>query len=401
LPHPIILIVDDNPENLTVLGELLRPRYRVRAANAGTRALQLAAQPPLPELILLDVMMPGMSGYEVLQRLRAEPLTCDIPVIFTTSMNATEDEQRGLALGAVDYITKPLRPAIVLARVHTHLSLKRARDRLQRDNASLEREIERRMRENLLIQDVTIRALARLAETRDNETGNHVLRTQAFVEELARRAARHPRFASRLDEKTVALIAKSAPLHDIGKVGIPDHILLKPGRLTDEERAVMQTHARMGAEAIDRAVADTRQPVPFLACAREIALRHHERWDGSGYPDGLAGEAIPLSARLMAVADVFDAMISPRIYKPATPVEKVREAMAAERGRHFEPELLDVFMDGFDAFCDIARRLCDAGNAGEAKGAGAASDAGDAGDASDAGGGTGARADASDILEAD
>ncbi|NML17993.1 response regulator [Azohydromonas caseinilytica] len=351
-----VLIVDDNPENLTVLGESLCDRYQVRAANSGARALQLAAQQPVPDLILLDIMMPAMNGYEVLQRLRAAPETRDVPVIFTTAMGAVEDEQRGLELGAVDYIAKPLHPAIVLARVQTHLELKRARDLLRRDKAALEAEIGRRMHENQVIQDVTIRALARLAETRDNETGNHILRTQEYVLVLARRARARPRFAAELDERSIALIAKSAPLHDIGKVGIPDHILLKPGKLNAEEWAVMKTHAQLGAAAIERAVQDMHEPVDFLAYACQIALRHHERWDGSGYPGGLAGEDIPLAARLMALADVFDALISRRVYKAPMPLPEVREVLARERGRHFDPELLDVFLEGFEEFCDIARR---------------------------------------------
>lgn len=359
MPNRTILIVDDNPENLTLLGELLRERYRVRAANSGARALQLVAQAPVPDLILLDIMMPGMSGYEVLEALRAEPGTRDIPVIITTAMGSADDEQHGLVLGAVDYITKPLRPAVVLARVHTHLELKCARDRLRRDNASLELEIARRMHENQVIQDVTIRALARLAETRDNETGNHILRTQAYVEALARRARMHPRFAAALDEHAIALIAKSAPLHDIGKVGIPDQVLLKPGKLTAQEWEVMKTHARLGAEAIARAVEDTHQPVEFLAHARQIALHHHERWDGSGYPDGLAGDAIPLSARLMALADVFDALISRRVYKGAMSPDEARHIMQEQRGRHFDPDLLDLFLAGFEDFCAIAQRYPD------------------------------------------
>jgi putative two-component system response regulator len=364
VPQRTILIVDDNAENLTVLGELLRERYRVRAANSGARALQLARQVPIPDLILLDVMMPAMSGYEVLEALRAAPETRDIPVIFTTAMSATEDEQRGLVLGAVDYITKPLRPAIVLARVHNHLELKQARERLQRDNSWLEGEVARRLHENQIIQDVTIRALARLAETRDNETGNHILRTQAYVLALARRVRLQPRFAAELDEHSLTLMAKSAPLHDIGKVGIPDNVLLKPGKLTPDEWVIMKTHARLGADAIARAVADAREPVEFLGYATQIALHHHERWDGSGYPDALAGDAIPLAARLMAVSDVFDALISRRVYKEPMPVDEARAAMAGERGRQFDPDLLDAFLDGFDEFCEIARRHPDNGAGG-------------------------------------
>jgi putative two-component system response regulator len=356
-----ILIVDDNPENLMLLGEVLSERYRVRAANSGLRALQLVLQEPKPDMILLDVMMPQMSGYEVLERLRAEPFTRDIPVIFITAMSSEDDEQRGLQMGAVDYITKPLRQAIVLARVHTHLELKLARERLQRDNALLELEVAQRLNDRLVVQDVTIRVLARLAETRDNETGNHILRTQRYVETLARKVQQHPRFVDELDEYSISMMAKSAPLHDIGKVGIPDHILLKPGRLNAEEWAVMKTHAAMGADAIARAEADAPQVVKFLIFAKQVARHHHERWDGSGYPDGLAGETIPLAARLMALADVFDAMISRRVYKSPIPMDEVRTAMAKQRGRHFDPDLLDAFLGDYEVFCDIARAHPDEG----------------------------------------
>jgi putative two-component system response regulator len=358
-----VLIVDDNPENLTVLGEVLCGLYQVRAANSGPRALQLVQQEPRPDLVLLDVMMPVMSGYEVLARLQADGATRDIPVIFITAMNSEDDEQHGLAMGAVDYITKPLRQAIVLARVHTHLELKRARQRLQADNALLEAEIALRLRENLVVQDVTIRALARLAETRDNETGNHILRTQQYVELLARMVRMHPRFEQELDEYSISLMSKSAPLHDIGKVGIPDHILLKPGPLTPAEWVVMKTHASLGSDAIARAEADAPHPVKFLTFAKQVARSHHERWDGRGYPDGLAGDAIPLAARLMALADVFDAMISRRVYKPPIPLAEVRASMAGQRGLHFDPELLDAFLAGFEQFCEIARRYPDEGEA--------------------------------------
>jgi putative two-component system response regulator len=335
----------------------------VRAANTGIRALTLALQEPLPDLIMLDVMMPVMSGYEVLERLRADRRTQDIPVIFLTAMNSEEDEQRGLLMGAVDYITKPLRQAIVLARVHTHLALKHARQRLQQDNALLEVEVAKRQRENVVVQDVTIRALARLAETRDNETGNHILRTQRYVETLARRVQQHPRFAGELDEYSLSLMAKSAPLHDIGKVGIPDHVLLKPGKLDPDEWVVMKTHAALGADAIARAEADAPQELKFLSFAKQVARHHHERWDGRGYPDGLAGDAIPLAARLMAVADVFDAMISRRVYKAPIPMPEVRAAMAEQRGRHFDPDLLDAFLGDYEVFCDIARALPDEASA--------------------------------------
>ena len=304
-----LLIVDDAVENLTVLDSLLRPYYQIRVATSGEKALRIAVSEPRPDLILMDVMMPGMDGYQVFDHLRADPATRDIPVIFVTAMDSPEAELRGLDAGAVDYITKPLVPSIVLARVRTQLELKQARDWLSNKNAFLEAEVARRMLENEITQEVSIRALAHLAETRDPETGNHILRTQGYVRELAVRLRDHPRFSDTLDERYIDLLHRSAPLHDIGKVGIPDLILLKPGPLTPEEWQVMKTHAKLGAEAIEQAERDAARPVEFLRLAKEIAHWHHERWDGSGYPDGLVGEAIPISARLMAVADVFDALI--------------------------------------------------------------------------------------------
>lgn len=359
-----ILIVDDVPENLEVLGELLQPLYRVRGAQNGMRALQVASSDPVPDLILLDVMMPGMDGYAVFEALQADPRTRDIPVIFVTALDGVREEEKGLELGAVDYISKPLRPTIVLARVHTQLELKKARDRLRNQNSFLEAEIAHRMGENLLIQEVSIRALARLAEIRDPETGNHLRRTQAYMNVLARRMALDPRHAPTLTPRTIDLIVKSAPLHDIGKVGIPDYILLKPGKLTPEEWTIMQTHARLGAEAIEHAEEDAERPVPFLAIAKEIARHHHERWDGSGYPDRLAGEAIPLVARLMALADVFDALISRRVYKEPVSLDGARQMICAGRGTHFDPDVVDAFLTDLSQFFDIAGRYGDEAAAG-------------------------------------
>lgn len=356
-----ILIIDDSPENLHVLSELLRAKYRVLAAISGEDGLRAANAWPKPDLILLDVMMPGMSGYTVLSKLHEDPNTQDIPVVFLTAMAEAEDEEHGLALGAADYITKPIKPAVVLARVRTQLELKQAREWLKDRNASLEAEVNRRMTENDLTQRVSIRALAHLAETRDPETGNHILRTQGYVQVLARSLSRHARFSAILSDRYIDLLSRSAPLHDIGKVGIPDHILLKPGRLTPDEMTVMRTHAKLGSDAIERAEQDIEMPLPFLALAKEIAHWHHEKWDGSGYPSGLAGEAIPVSARLMALADVFDALISVRVYKPAMPYEVARDIIASERGQHFDPDVTDAFLAGFDDFTAIAKRYLDAG----------------------------------------
>ncbi len=349
-----ILIVDDEPANLAVLNQTLSNDYRVRAANSGARALQVAATNPRPDLILLDVLMPEMDGYSVLSRLKEDPDGGDIPVIFVTAMEAAADEEKGLGLGAVDYITKPIRPAILLARVKAHLTLKQSRDFLHDKNAYLEAEVARRMEENQIIQNVGIRSLAHLAEIRDPETGDHILRTQSYVRVLAMRLQGHPRFSDTITDRYIPLLARSAPLHDIGKVGIPDHILLKPGKLTGDEWKVMKTHAELGARAIEHAESDVDRPVEFLTLAKEIAHWHHERWDGNGYPDGLAGDAIPLSARLMTLADVFDALISPRVYKPPMPFAKAREIIADERGRQFDPDVTDAFLESYDEFVEIA-----------------------------------------------
>jgi len=349
-----LLIVDDAAENLSVLNALLLPFYNVRAATSGEKALRIAATDPRPDLILLDVMMPGMDGYQVFECLRADPYTHDIPVIFITGMDSTEAEMHGLAVGAVDYITKPIVPPIVLARIHTQLELKQARDRLADQNAWLETEIIQRMEENEITQEVSIRALAHLAETRDPETGNHLLRTQAYVYQLALLLRSHSRFASTLDDRFIKLLTRSAPLHDIGKVGIPDSILQKQGPLTPSEWKIMQTHARLGSDAIEMAEQEALRPVDFLTLAKEVAHWHHEKWDGTGYPEGLAGEAIPVSARIMSVADVFDALISPRVYKKPMSFADAHDIIAAGRGAHFDPDMVDIFLSHFNIFCSIA-----------------------------------------------
>ena len=351
-----ILIVDDSPENLSVLSELLQPDYRVRAATSGQKALRIAATPPRPDLILLDVMMPGMDGHQVFRQLRADPGSRDIPVIFVTAMDSTEAQMQGLEAGAVDYITKPIVAPILLARVHNQLELKQARDWLRDQNTYLEAEVAKRMAENDLIQAVSIRALAHLAETRDPETGNHILRTQGHVQALAALLQPHPRFAGLLNDRYIELLSRSAPLHDIGKVGIPDAILQKPGPLTAAEWQIMKTHAALGSEAIEMAERDTSENVEFLDLAKEIAHWHHEKWDGSGYPDGLAGEAIPVSARIMALADVFDAVTSRRVYKNPVSYQAARAIIAAGRGRHFDPDMVDTFLAHYDRFCEIADR---------------------------------------------
>jgi len=354
-----ILIVDDAPENLSLLSDLLQPYYQVRAANSGLRALRAATTDPQPDLILLDVIMPSMDGYEVITQLKADPRTANIPVIFVTAMESSEDEEHGLALGAMDYITKPIKPAIVLARIKTHLDLKAASDWLHDRNKVLEAEIAQRMEDNLIIQDVTIRALAHLAETRDPETGNHLLRTQSYIQILALQLQNHPRFQHFLTANNIQNMVKSAPLHDIGKVGIPDNILLKPGKLTADEWEVMKTHSYLGFRAIELAEQDAERPLEFLNIAKDISRYHHEKWDGTGYPDGLQGDTIPISARLMALADIFDALVSERAYKAAFPIEKVIVTISQGRGSFFDPDIVDAFLQRQNDFIAIAKRHAD------------------------------------------
>jgi putative two-component system response regulator len=354
-----ILIVDDTPDNIALLSSLLKSTYRTKAATTGEKVLQLAGSDNPPDLILLDIMMPSMDGYEVCRRLKQDPKTADIPVIFLTARAEVEDERKGLVLGAVDYITKPVSPPIVMARVRTHLQLKSARDFLKDKNEYLEKEIARRTQEISTIQDVTMVAMGSLAETRDNETGNHIRRTQYYVQALADKMKDHPRFQEYLTPKTIELLYKSAPLHDIGKVGIPDHILLKPGKLTPEEFDVMKTHTTLGRDAIMTAEKRLDSPTSFLRCAREIAWSHHEKWDGTGYPQGLAGDGTPKSGRLMGLADVYDALISKRVYKPAFSHEKAVSTIQGGSGSHFDPDIVEAFVEIADRFKEIAQKYGD------------------------------------------
>jgi putative two-component system response regulator len=283
----------------------------------------------------------------------------NIPVIFLTSRTDEEDEQKGLEVGAIDYITKPISPPIVMARVKNHLTLKAMDDFLRDQNGFLELEVARRTREAIAIQDVTILALASLAETRDTDTGNHIRRTQFYVKALAEQLHKHPRFAWFLTETNINMLFKSAPLHDLGKVGIPDRILLKPGRLEPHEFEIMKTHTTLGHDAIVHAEKALGFEVDFLSFAKSIALSHQEKWDGSGYPQGLAGDDIPIAARLMAVADVYDALISRRVYKSGMSHEKAVLIMIDGRGTHFDADILDAFIEIQEEFRAIALRFAD------------------------------------------
>ena len=318
-----ILIVDDTPENIDVLRGLLEADYKVKVALEGNRALKIANSSNPPDLILLDIMMPGLSGYDVCEQLKDNPLTRRIPVIFVTAMGEVDDESKGFALGAVDYMTKPVSPPIVHARVRTHLALY--------DQAlQLEDTVQQRTKELNDTRMEIIRRLGRAAEYKDNETGMHVIRMSLYSKILARAAG--------LDEEQAELLLNAAPMHDVGKIGIADHILSKPGSLNDEEWAVMRKHPEFGAEIIG----DNASSI--LRMAHIVALAHHERWDGSGYPLGLAGEDIPLAARIVAIADVFDALTTVRPYKQAWSVDEAIADLQKEAGSHFDPQLVSKFV---------------------------------------------------------
>jgi len=353
-----ILAVDDTPTNIDVIKELLSDSYFVQAAVNGKMALKIIEKKK-PDLILLDIMMPEMDGYEVCQLLKADEATRDIPVIFLTAKVEMEDERKGLELGAVDYITKPLSPAILKERVKTHLELKVARDYLKRENEILEEKVVERTQQMEELQDVAMVAMGSLAETRDPETGNHIRRTQRYVKLLALQLKDHPRFSDFLTPMNITALYKSAPLHDIGKVGIPDHILLKPGKLTDEEFNEMKKHTTYGRDAIASAMMSISYADNFLVFAKEIAYSHQEKWDGSGYPEGLAGDDIPISARLMAVADVYDALISRRVYKPPFPHEKAVSIIKEGKGSHFDSDMVDAFMEIADDLFAASQEYAD------------------------------------------
>ncbi len=352
-----ILVVDDTPDNITLLCSLLGEQYKNKVATNGAKALKIAMADPQPDLILLDIMMPEMDGYEVCRRLKEDPQTRHIPVIFLTAKTQHGDETKGFELGAVDYITKPIVPPILMARVQTHLALQEARKYLERQNLVLEERIEQRTRQLAALQDAIIIAMASLAETRDNETGHHIRRTQHYIRELAQRLRVFPRFKKEINDAFIAIVYKTAPLHDIGKVGVADKILLKPGRLTPEEFEEMKKHTIFGRDAIIAAEKSLNEPEAFLLTARDIAYSHHEKWDGSGYPLGLAGDAIPLAARLMAIVDVYDALISKRIYKEGMPHAAATEIIVQGKGTHFDPDIVDAFVDVQHRFSEVAAQF--------------------------------------------
>ena len=317
-----ILVVDDTPENIDVLSGVLRSEFRVKAALNGEKAIRIANAEPQPVMILLDIMMPGMDGYEVCQQLKANPATAKIPVIFITAKSEDKDERKGLELGAVDYITKPINPSIVLARVHTHLAL-------YDQNMALENKVRERTEELNDTRLNIIHRLGRAAEFKDNETGLHVIRMSHYARLIAE--------ALEYGDEWSELIFNAAPMHDIGKIGVPDHILLKPGKLDDSEWKIMREHPQFGADIIGEHESE------ILKTSKIIAMTHHEKWDGSGYPLKLKGEEIPLEGRIIAIADVFDALTTERPYKKAWTVEDAVNLIDENSGSHFDPSLVLLF----------------------------------------------------------
>ena len=320
--RPRVLVVDDEPANLKVMREVLGNQYRLSFAKSGDAALALVEK-ELPKLILLDIMMPNMSGFEVCQRLKENPQTQHIPIIFVTALADECDEFKGFEIGAVDYITKPISPAIVRARVKTHLSLVQA-EQLKQAHVDL------------------VHRLGCAAEYKDTDTGEHIARMSKYSKILA--------LAYGMDEQHAELLRQAAPMHDVGKIGIPDAILLKPGKLTSEEFEHMKEHAEIGAKIL------ANSSSPLLQLAHVLAMEHHEKWDGSGYPKALKGEEISIEGRIVAIADVFDALTSKRPYKQAWSVEEAFSHMREQAGKHFDPQLVALFEGQLDAIMEVYSR---------------------------------------------
>lgn len=357
--RPTVLVVDDTPANLTLMAQVLNKHYRVQVAPSGAKALEIVRR-RAPDLVVLDVMMPELDGHEVCRRLKADPATQHVPVIFLTALTRVEDETAAFEAGGADFVSKPFNPATLLARVRTQVTLKQAEDRLRDRAAMLAGELAERQHEVEALRDATLFVMVGMAEFRDSDTGNHIVRTQEYVRTLATWLAGRPGAPAWLDAATIEALAKAAPLHDIGKVSTPDAVLLKPGKLTAEEWVVMKQHTTAGAALLQRAIDRLGDAAGrLLHFGQQIAHHHHERWDGTGYPDGLAGDAIPLAARLMAVADVYDALISRRPYKDPMPHAEAVALIRAGAGAHFDPTLVEGLAACEQRFIEIAEQWRD------------------------------------------
>lgn len=350
-----IMIVDDTEMNIDILVESLQDDYELIVAINGLEAMELIEE-QRPDLILLDIMMPEMDGYEVLKRLKENKELNHIPVILLSAITDSDYKTKGLSLGAVDYVTKPFEIVEVKARVKTQLRLEEARLVLESQNSILEEKVKERTKIIERTNSATIYCLAALAETRDPETGQHIKRTQEYIRELALELRKNKEYEDELTDEYIELLYKSAPLHDIGKVGVKDNILLKPGKLTEEEFEEMKKHTTYGGESLMVGIKELGEE-SFLTLAKEIALTHHEKWDGSGYPNGMTKKEIPISGRLMALSDVYDALISKRVYKGAFTHSEAKNIIIEGKGTHFDPDIVDTFIKVEAKFIEIMEKF--------------------------------------------
>jgi putative two-component system response regulator len=352
-----ILIVDDTKFNIKILEDTLRRDYQLSVAMDGKAALKFMEE-VIPDIILLDIMMPEMDGFEVFSKIKEDDRLKDIPVIFLSAVTDINSKAKAFEMGAVDYITKPFEVPEVKGRVQTHLSLQLAQKELAMQNEILNIKVEERTREIALTQEATLETIANLAEYRDPETGGHINRTKGYIQVLAERLKEYPKYKDVINDTIIRSYYKACPLHDIGKIGIRDEVLLKPGKLTPSEFEEMKLHTTIGYETLKMA-ANQLGENSFLTYAMEFALHHHEKWDGTGYPDGLKGDEIPISCRLMAIADVYDALISKRIYKPAFSHNKSVSIILEGNGTHFDPALIEIFKEVNGEFRKIAIQFAD------------------------------------------
>ncbi len=347
-----ILIVEDSQIDQLIIQDILKD-FKCTSASDGIEAFEVLEREPDIRMIILDLNMPRMNGFEVLEKLRQDPAEYDVSVIILTNYEEIENEIRGLELGAVDYIRKPLNSQSLLKRIQVHLNLIRVRNEIKDYNHQLEEKVRIRTKELEKSRDVTVNALLGLLEVRDLESSNHTKRTQLMMHAFASHLAEKPNYAKHLTPEIIKRLYKTAPLHDIGKVGIRDQILLKPARLTPEEYTIMKEHVKFGVEALTMELG-SKYADDFIRTAVELIGAHHEKFDGTGYPKGLHGEDIPLSGRLMAIIDVYDALTSKRCYKEAFDFSLARQILIDEKGKHFDPHLVDAFLEIEDEIIAIA-----------------------------------------------
>jgi putative two-component system response regulator len=348
-----VLLVDDNMTNLTSGKEMLKDFYRVYPAPSADIMFDLLDN-IIPDMILLDIEMPEMNGYEAIKRLKSIPHWTDIPVIFLTSKTDEGSELEGLSLGAIDYVTKPFSAPLLQKRIENHLFAETQKKQLKEFNTRLEEMVRQKTAQVFNLQTAVLSTVADLVEFRDDMTGGHIYRTQKYLEILLNQMIEENIYAEEIADWDMDYLLPSAQLHDVGKIAISDMILNKPGKLTAEEFDIMKTHAAIGVEAIKK-IEQNAEEHAFLRHAKRIAGTHHERWDGEGYPAGVSGEDIPLEGRLMAIADVYDALVSARPYKKPFSTEEARQIIEGGSGKHFDPALVKVFTKVADQFAAVAR----------------------------------------------